>query len=142
MAVNSVARTPLSASDIEGWSFHLIGPAHDITEDSLELTDTSYGFIKQTLKETTREGVLRRRTRLLCQSSPSHGVQPVTDCFPNGEILLACGGRRQLFLRKPAEVNAYDTAVDKREKRKLVSCRSHHGTYVRVFMEEVEEQAA
>jgi hypothetical protein len=32
MAVNSVARTPLSASDIEGWSFHPIGPTHDITE--------------------------------------------------------------------------------------------------------------
>jgi hypothetical protein len=104
----------------------------------LELTDTSYGFIKQTLKETTREGVLRKRTRLLCQSNPSHGVQPVTDCFPNGEILLACGCRRQLFLRKSAEVNAYDTAVDKREKRKLISCRSHHGAYVRVFVEDVE----
>jgi hypothetical protein len=102
------------------------------------LNDTSYRFVKQTLKETTREGVLRKRTRLLCQSNMSHGVQPVTDCFPSGECKLECGCRRPLFLRKPAEVNAYETAVEKHEKRKLISCRSHHGTYVRVFVEDVE----
>jgi hypothetical protein len=107
----------------------------------MELTDTSYGFLKQTLKDTTREGVLRKHTRLLCQSSPSHGVQPVNDCFPNGETLLVCGCRRPLFLRKPAEVTAYDTAVEKREKRKLISRRSHHGNFVRVFMEDVVEEA-
>jgi hypothetical protein len=104
----------------------------------MELTDTSYGFLKQTLNDTTREGVLRKHTRLLCQSSPSHGVQHVIDYFPSGECKLECGCRRPLFLRKPAEVTAYDTATEKREKRKLISCRSHHGTYVRVFVEDAE----
>jgi hypothetical protein len=44
-----------------------------------------------------------------------------------------------LFLRKPAEIKAYDIAASEREKRKLISCRSHHGTYVRKYVEDVTE---
>jgi hypothetical protein len=106
----------------------------------MELTDTSYTFVKQTLKDTRREGVLRRRTRLLCQECGE--VRQAIDVFPNGEVLMSpCQHRRPMFLRKSAEVTAYDTATREREKRKLISCRSHHGTYVRVFVEEIEQAA-
>jgi len=53
----------------------------------MELTDTSYTFVKQTLKDTRREGVLRRRTRLLCQECGE--VRQAIDVFPNGEVLMS-----------------------------------------------------
>jgi hypothetical protein len=48
----------------------------------------------------------------------THGLQIIRDYFPNGEILLACGCRRNCHIRKPEHIAAFDAAEREHKRRR------------------------
>jgi hypothetical protein len=105
------------------------------------LNESSYKFVRNTLKRASRSRLLRSKSKAMCTT---HGLQTIRDMFPNREILLACGCRRNCHNRKPEETSAFDAAHAEHQTRRKVLGHSKPtaGGYVRTFEENVEEIAA
>jgi hypothetical protein len=139
MAVNPHASAEAS-SGTKGRQFDLSGGRpHFWKADMTILNESSLRFITQSLK-TSRLALLRSKARLHCHS---HGIQAVTDVYPNKTVLLACGCRRQSSLRTQEEIAAFDAAVAEAQRRRRInSGKSCGNQWTKIYVEDVEEIAA
>jgi hypothetical protein len=106
-----------------------------------KLNDSTFQFVRRTLN-VSRLGLLRSNVRLHCQSH-EHGMQAVTDAYPNKEVLLACGCRRLAHIRTRSEVTAFEEATKEAQRRRRVNFGKNAGSqWTKIYVEDVEEVAA
>lgn len=104
------------------------------------MNPSTYEFVKRTLKNVSRLGLLRSNARLRCHE---HGMQAVTDAYPNKEVLLACGCRRLAHLRSHSEITAFTKAEMEAQRRRRVNVGKNAGSqWTKIYVEDVEEIAA
>jgi hypothetical protein len=85
----------------------------------------------------SREALKYAHTKLLCLSTPSHGVQKIVQYRPLAKkALLDCGCLRPLVLMTEKERQDFDEAITASRKRRLLR---QNGT-LQVFVEDVEER--
>jgi hypothetical protein len=86
----------------------------------MSLNDSTFNAITKRLAAAKRLTVLHARTRLFC--SECKAVKLVTDVFPNTQVALECGHRRELFNWTPEDAIEYWAEVKLRSgKGKKVS---------------------
>ena len=83
------------------------------------MNESSFQFVRQSLRGLNRLRLLRLRTRIYCPECEE--LRRVADFFAGSDIVaLDCGHRRAVFTRKPEDVAAYNTAVTKHTGTRLV----------------------
>lgn len=103
------------------------------------MNDSTFQFVKKTLKNVSRLGILRSNARFYCRE---HGLQSTKDIFPNKTVLLACGCKREMFHRTPKEIAAFDTAVTEAQRRRRVNVGKNAGSqWTKIYEEDVEVAA-
>jgi hypothetical protein len=104
------------------------------------MNESTFQLVRRTLKSFNRLSLLRSKSSLQCAG---HGVQRIADAFPNGDVLLACGCRRQFSLRSDSAVVAFDAEARERQRRRRVNVGRNAGNqWVRVYEEDVTNEAA
>src|SRR5258707_10077459 len=111
-------------------------PQPDFFRSGDQLNDSSFQFVRQTLRGLSRNRLLRLRTSAYC--SECHEVKRVTDFFAGSDIAsLECGHRRPIFNRTPAERTAYDNAAAEHAGRRATGWQGS-GSVVVTRVENVE----
>jgi hypothetical protein len=83
----------------------------------------------------SREALKHANTKLLCLSTPSHGVQKIVQYRPLAkQALLDCGCLRPIVLMTDKERQAFDEAITASQKRRLV----RQSMSLQVFVEDEE----
>ena len=103
----------------------------------MSCNSSTYQFVTKSLR-VTRHRLLTSKSSTLCGT---HGLQAIRDFYPNKEVLLACGCRRDCFLRTPEEVSAFDAAhAEHQTRREIVGyCQPTAGGHVHHYEENVME---
>ena len=100
------------------------------------MNESTFQLVRTTLKNFSRLSLLRTNAKFNCTV---HGVQAVSDVFPDRDVLLACGCRRQSSLRTNSEVVAFDAEARERQRRRRVNVGRNAGNqWVRVYEEDAE----
>ncbi len=98
------------------------------------MNDSTFQFVRRT-QNVSRLRLLRSDARLHCHE---HGMQAVTDAYPNKEVLLACGCRRLAHIRTRSEVTAFEEATKEAQRRRRVNVGKNAGSqWTKIYVEEV-----
>jgi len=89
-----------------------MGASLPFEEERLSCNSSTYQFVTKSLRGLNRTRLLRSKAKALCGT---HGLQTIRDFFPNSDILLACGCRRNCHNRKPEDIAAFDAAEHRRQ---------------------------
>ena len=103
------------------------------------LNDSSYRFVRDSMKRVNRHRFLSTQSKLFCVE---HGLQAVRDFFSGSDIAaLSCGCRRPIFFRRPEDVEAYEAARREHVRRvEIVGKNAANANgYVRTFSESGEQ---
>ena len=107
------------------------------------LNDSSYRFLRSTLRGLSRSRLLRLRSKLWCPECLA--VRRVVDFFSGPDVVLMdCRHRRPVFNRTLDEQAAFEQADRERQTRRQIAgknCVNANG-YCVTFVENVEEIAA
>ena len=103
------------------------------------LNDSSYRFVRDSMKRVNRHRFLSTQSKLFCVE---HGLQAVRDFFSGSDIAaLSCGCRRPIFFRRPEDIAAYEAARREHLRRvEIVGKNAANANgYVKTFSESGEQ---
>ena len=79
--------------------------------------NSTFALVTKSLKGLTRHRLLRSNAKAYCTT---HGLQTIRDLYPNHEVLLVCGCRRNCHNRKLEDIAAFDAEVELRKLRREI----------------------